>query len=44
MKILKIEMELQVRFNRPVDFNKDYVVPGGYEMVMNAGRNSSEVC
>ena len=31
---MKIEMELQVKFNRPVDFNKDYVVPGGYEMVM----------
>lgn len=30
-----IEMELQVKFNRPVDFDKDYVVPGGYEMVMN---------
>lgn len=32
---MKIEMELQVKFSRPVDFNKDYVVPGGYEMVMN---------
>lgn len=30
-----IEMELQVKFNRPVDFDKDYIVPGGYEMVMN---------
>ena len=35
MKLMKIEMELQVKFSRPVDFNKDYVVPGGYEMVMN---------
>lgn len=33
-----IEMELQVKFNREVDFNKDYVVPGGYEMIMN-GKN-----
>ena len=32
---MKIEMELQVKFSRPVDFNKDYIVPGGYEMVMN---------
>ena len=32
---MKIEMELQVKFNRPVDFNKDYLVPGGYEMIMN---------
>ena len=30
-----IEMELQVKFSRPVDFNKDYIVPGGYDMVMN---------
>lgn len=35
MKLMKIEMELQVKFSRPVDFNMDYVVPGGYEMVMN---------
>ena len=32
---MKIEMELQIKFSRPVDFNKDYIVPGGYEMVMN---------
>lgn len=32
---MKIEMELQIKFNRSVDLNKDYVVPGGYEMVMN---------
>ena len=32
---MKIEMELQVKFSRPVDFNEDYIVPGGYEMVMN---------
>lgn len=32
---MKVEMELQIKFNREVDLNKDYVVPGGYEMVMN---------
>jgi len=32
---MKIEMELQVKFNREVDLNKDNIVPGGYEMVMN---------
>ena len=29
------EMELQVKFNRPVDLEEDYIVPGGYEMNMN---------
>lgn len=32
---MKIEMELQIKFNRNVDLNKDYIIPGGYEMVMN---------
>lgn len=30
-----IEMELQVKFNRSVDLNRDYIVPGGYEFEMN---------
>ena len=30
-----IEMELQVKFNRPVDLEKDYIVPGGYSMIMD---------
>jgi len=32
---MKIEMELQVKFNRPVDLEKDYIVPGGYSMIMD---------
>ena len=32
---MKIEMFLRIKFNRKVDIEKDYIVPGGYEMVMN---------
>lgn len=32
---MKIEMELQVKFNRPVDLENDYIVPGGYSMIMD---------
>lgn len=32
---MNIEMELQVKFNRAVDLDKDYLCPGGYEMIMN---------
>ena len=32
---MKIEMELQVKFNREVNLNHDYILPGGYEMIMN---------
>ena len=32
---MKIEMEMQIKFNRNVNLSKDYVVPGGYEFVMN---------
>lgn len=35
---MNIEMELQVKFNREVDLEKDYICPGGYEMIMN-GKN-----
>lgn len=28
-------MELHVKFNRPVDKQKDYLSPGGYEMILN---------
>ena len=35
---MKIEMFLRIKFNRKVDLKKDYIVPGGYEMVTN-GRN-----
>ena len=37
---MRFEMELQVKFNRPVDLEKDNIIPGGYEMVMN-GKNVS---
>lgn len=32
---MKIEMEMRIKFNRDVNLSKDYVVPGGYEFVMN---------
>ena len=30
-----LDMILQVKFNRPVDEDNDYVVAGGFAMVMN---------
>ena len=33
-----IEMELQVKFNRSVDLNRDYIVPGGYEFEIDKAR------
>lgn len=41
---MKIEMELQVKFNRPVDLEKDYIVPGGYEMTMNGKTVNFDFC
>ncbi len=31
----KCTMKLHVRFTRDIDKNKDYLSPGGYEMIMN---------
>lgn len=39
-----IEMEVQVEFNRPVDQDKDGIVPGGYEMVMNGNQVEFDFC
>ena len=39
-----VEMELQVKFNRPVDLEKDYIVPGGYEMIMNGNSVEFDFC
>lgn len=33
--MLSIEMDLGVKFNRMVNEQKDYIIPGGFEMVMN---------
>lgn len=29
------KMELKIRFNRAIDKEKDYISPGGFEMIMN---------
>ena len=39
-----IEMELQVKFNRPVDLEKDYIVPGGYSMIMDGKEVEFDFC
>lgn len=39
-----IEMELQVKFNRPVDLGKDYIVPGGYSMIMDGKEVEFDFC
>ena len=39
-----IEMELQVKFNRPVDLEKDYIVPGGYSMIMDGKKVEFDFC
>ena len=39
-----IEMELQVKFNRPVDLEKDYIVPGGYSMIMDGREVEFDFC
>lgn len=39
-----IEMELQVKFNRPVDLEKDYIVPGGYSMIMDGKEIEFDFC
>jgi len=41
---MNVEMELQVKFNRPVDLEKDYIVPGGYEMIMNGDAVEFDFC
>lgn len=32
---ISFRMYADVKMNRPVDRNKDYISPGGYEMIMN---------
>lgn len=39
-----IEMELQVKFNRLVDLEKDYIVPGGYSMIMDGKEVEFDFC
>lgn len=39
-----VEMELQVKFNRNIDLDKDYITPGGYEMVMNGRTVEFDFC
>ena len=39
-----IEMELQVKFNRPVDLENDYIVPGGYSMIMDGKEVEFDFC
>jgi len=39
-----VEMELQVKFNRPVDLEKDYIVPGGYSMIMDGKEVEFDFC
>ena len=39
-----IEMELEIKFNRPVDLEKDYVVPGEYNFVMNGINYRFDFC
>ena len=39
-----VEMEIQVKFNRPVDLEKDYIVPGGYSMIMDGKEVEFDFC
>ena len=39
-----LKMQLQVEFNRDIDRNKDYISPGGYEMVMNGKKVQFDFC
>ena len=39
-----VEMEIQVKFNRPVDLEKDYIVPGGYSMTMDGKDVEFDFC
>ena len=32
---LNFEMNATIRFNRPIDLEKDYITPGGYSMTMD---------
>ena len=39
-----VEMELEIKFNRPVDLGKDYVVPGEYNFEMNGKNYRFDFC
>ena len=39
-----LKMVLQIRFNREIDKDKDYISPGGYEMVMNGKNVQFDFC
>lgn len=41
---MNIEMDLEIKFNRPVDLEKDYVVPGEYSFVMNGKTYRFDFC
>ena len=39
-----VEMKLEIKFNRPVDLGKDYVVPGEYNFEMNGKNYRFDFC